>query len=336
VDRHLPRAQPGRSCPLHYRYAPSVFARPADVRAEILYVVGGLYGNRPALDAVLELAANDDGPVMLVFNGDFNWFNIDPESFAAINTRVLQHKVLRGNVETEIAGDDDAAGCGCGYPAWVSDAEVARSNVIIGQLRNTACNFPALREQLAALPMHLVAEVGGTRVAIVHGDAHSLAGWDFAQEVLSDAAHRTRIASEFAAADARIFASSHTCLPVAHAFDTPQGECAIINNGAAGMPNFSGAHFGVITRIATLPSHHIDPIYALRVNALRVEALPLHYDHPRWLAEFLANWPAGTAAHASYFQRITEGPAYTVSQAVCAGRELQPAVATTLSISRSM
>lgn len=312
-----------------------MFARAADVHSEILYVVGGLYGNRPALDAVLELAANDDGPVTLVFNGDFNWFNVDPESFSTINTLVLQHKVLRGNVETEIAGDDDAAGCGCGYPAWVSDAEVARSNEIISRLRAAARAFPALRERLALLPMHLVAEVGGVRAAIVHGDVHALAGWDFAQEVLSDPAHRARVAGEFAAANTRIFASSHTCLPVAHEFATPQGACALINNGAAGMPNFSGAHFGVITRLATRPACHVEALYALRVDALHVEALPLHYDHPRWLAEFLANWPAGTAAHASYFQRITEGPAYSVLQAAQSLRKLRPTAASNCSTSRS-
>lgn len=326
---------PGRNCPLHYRYAPSVFARAPDVRAETLYVVGGLYGNRPALDAVLALAAGENEPVTLVFNGDFNWFNVDSESFSLINTLVLQHKVVRGNVETEIAGDDDTAGCGCGYPAWVSDAEVARSNEIISRLRAAARAFPALRERLALLPMHLVAEVGGVRTAIVHGDVHSLAGWDFAQEALSDPAHRARIAGEFAAANTRIFASSHTCLPVAHEFETPHGACALINNGAAGMPNFSGAHFGVITRLAARPARHVEALYALRVDALHVEALPLHYDHPRWLEEFLDNWPAGSAAHASYYQRIAEGPAYTVLQAARSLRKLQPAAASACNTSRS-
>jgi len=36
--------QPGRSCPRHYRYSPAVFARPADLKAQSLYIVGGLYG----------------------------------------------------------------------------------------------------------------------------------------------------------------------------------------------------------------------------------------------------------------------------------------------------
>lgn len=316
MDHLAPHATPGRSCPLHYRYAPAALAREPEVRAETLYVVGGLYGNHTALAALFDLAAQESGPVTLVFNGDFNWFNIDAEGFRAINRQVLQHTAMRGNVETELAGDDHAAGCGCGYPEWVSDAEVFRSNQIMMRLRDTARAFPALRQRLAALPMHLVAEVGGVRAAIVHGDAHSLAGWDFAQEALRDPAHRAQIAPQFAAANARIFASSHTCLPVALEFDTPRGTCALINNGAAGMPNFLGTRHGVITRIATRPARHLEPLYALRAGAVHIEALPLHYDHARWLREFLANWPPGCAAHAAYYHRIRQGPAYRPAQAV--------------------
>lgn len=292
-----------------------MLAREPDVRAETLYVVGGLYGNRTALAALFDLAAQESGPVTLVFNGDFNWFNVDAEGFCEINRQVLPHRAIRGNVETEIAGDDDAAGCGCGYPDWVSDAEVSRSNQIMTRLRDAARAFPALRERLSTLPMHLVAEVGGVRAAIVHGDAHSLAGWDFAQEALRDPEHRAQIAPQFAAANARIFASSHTCLPVALEFDTPRGTCALINNGAAGMPNFLGTRHGVITRIATRPARHLEPLYALHADAVHIEALPLHYDYTRWLREFLANWPQGSPAHASYYHRIRQGPAYSPAQA---------------------
>jgi hypothetical protein len=315
VDTLPAHAAPGRSCPLHYRYTPAALVRAPEVRTETLYVVGGLYGNRIALAALFDLAAREPGPVTLVFNGDFNWFNVDAGGFFTINQQVLQHTAIRGNVETEIAGDDHAAGCGCGYPDWVSNEEVSRSNQIMMRLHDAARAFPLLRERLSALPMHLVAEVGGVRAAIVHGDAHSLAGWNFAQETLADPAHRAQVAQQFAAANARIFASSHTCLPVALEFATSQGECALINNGAAGMPNFHGTRHGVITRIATRSAPHVEPLYALRVGAVRIEALPLHYDYARWQQEFLANWPPGSPAHASYYQRIRQGPAYHPAQA---------------------
>lgn len=305
---------PGRTCPLHYRYRPESFARTPDLHADTIYVVGGLYGNLAALDALSDLAAHEQGPVTFVFNGDFNWFNVDADSFAAVNARVLEHGTLRGNVETELAGEDETAGCGCAYPAWVSDAEVARSNEIIARLRSTARMFPALRERLARLPMHLVAEVGGVRAAILHGDASSLAGWDYSQEALAVPAHRARVAAQIAASGARIVASSHTCLPVALGFETQQGECALFNNGAAGMPNFRGERYGLVTRIAVRPAQNA--LYGTRVAGVHVDAVPLHYDAHRFEREFIASWPPGSAAHASYFERIARGPAYSAGQAV--------------------
>ncbi len=60
--------RPGRSCPLHYRYAPTVFATPAEVACEVLYVVGGLYGNELALNAVLTAFETEVRATHLVFN----------------------------------------------------------------------------------------------------------------------------------------------------------------------------------------------------------------------------------------------------------------------------
>jgi hypothetical protein len=82
---------PGRVCPVRYRYGPGIIARVRERLAETLYVIGGLYGNLPALDAVDAMADAEQGPVTLCFNGDFNWFNIDDVSFRAINERVLRH-----------------------------------------------------------------------------------------------------------------------------------------------------------------------------------------------------------------------------------------------------
>jgi hypothetical protein len=303
---------PGRTCPLAYGYAPSDFRRAAEVEAETVYAIGGLYGNPFALDAILAAAVAERVAPVLVFNGDFNWFDAAPDEFSALNARVLRHVALRGNVETELAGDDDAAGCGCAYPDWVGDAEVARSNAILETLRETAREFPELRARLGALPMHAVATVGGERIAIVHGDAWSLAGWDFSQErLLGDPA---RVAGAFEEADVRVFASSHTCLPVFQPIDVPGGRRLIANNGAAGMPNFRGTRFGLITRISVHPSP--DALYGERLGALHVEALAVRYDHARWLERFDAHWPAGSPASVSYRRRILEGPSFEPQQAV--------------------
>jgi hypothetical protein len=221
---------------------------------------------------------------------------------------------LRGNVETELAGNDSAAGCGCGYPEWVDDIEVERSNLIIERLRTTAHAFPDLRARLGTLPMYTVAEVGDLRIAIVHGDAESLAGWGFSQEALQDESQRDKAAAWFNSSAARVFASSHTCLPVMQDFETPLGRCVLANNGAAGMPNFRATRNGIITRISCTPA--ADTLYATVLDGVHIEALPVNYDNASFERAFLANWPAGSPAYDSYCRRITAGPSYDAVSAV--------------------
>lgn len=307
-------ALPGRSCPLSYRYSPAVFNRPADLETETLYVIGGLYGNVPALDAIDALMQDEPVAPTLVFNGDFNWFNTDDKSFETINRRVLVHRALRGNVETELAGDDDNAGCGCAYPDSASDAEVGRSNAIQRALRATAARFPALRKQLGALPMHATAQVGALRIGIVHGDAESLAGWRFGHDQLDAPDNIAWLHQAFSTAKVDLFASSHTCLPAIRQFEFQRQLRGVINNGAAGMPNFADTHCGLVTRISTLVSPHT-PLYGLALRGVHVDAIAVHYDQARWTEMFLANWPPGSPGHESYYRRIILGPRYALATA---------------------
>ncbi len=305
-------SRPGRTCPISYRYGATSLRRPADFSAQTLYVVGGLYGNPFALDALLALRRLEPD-VELVFNGDFNWFNRDEATFGAVNTEVLRHHALRGNVETELLSPDASAGCGCGYPDYVDDADVARSNAMMGLLSQTAQRQRSLGERLAALPMNLVAEVGGVRIGIVHGDADSLAGWSFGEEAIDP----ERLAAQFGAAQARVFASSHTCLPVGETFATDAGPCALFNNGAAGMPNFSGTTYGLITRISTRAAPNtVGALYGTVIDGVHLDGVPLHYDQAAWLAHFDRVWPADSPAAMSYRRRIVHGPGYTQAQAM--------------------
>ena len=170
----------GRICPASYSYSPSSFARAAELSAEVLYVVGGLYGNRFALAEIERMAERETAGMQIVFNGDYHWFDAEADTFVHIDNTVARYIALRGNVETELAGDDPANGCGCAYPEAVPDAAVERSNAILDRLREAArladALEPGLRKRLAALPMHLVAEVGDSRIGIVHGDGWALAG----------------------------------------------------------------------------------------------------------------------------------------------------------------
>ena len=317
--------KPGRTCPLSYRYGAASLNRAADFSAPTVYVIGGLYGNPFALDALLALR-DIEPDAQLVFNGDFNWFDIDDASFTRINTEVLAHRAIRGNVETELLAGDAAAGCGCGYPDYVSDADVERSNAMMGMLADTARRHRALSKQLAALPMNLVAGVetaaGTVKAGIVHGDAESLAGWAFGEEAIS-AAH---MPGRFEHANVRVFASSHTCLPVGETYGTGLGRCALFNNGAAGMPNFAGTSYGLITRISALPAPRaLGALYGTVLAAptpenpssgVHLDCIPLHYDQAAWLKHFDRLWPADSPAALSYRKRVAAGPGYTLPQAM--------------------
>jgi predicted phosphodiesterase len=305
----------GRSCPLHYRYAPEALAGPASRGLgglHTLYVAGGVYGNLRALQALVALVEADPSPAKaLVLNGDFHWFDVDPVRFAAVQALALQQHALRGNVETELADEaaEPDAGCGCAYPAWVGDGVVERSNRILSRL--SEATTPAQRAELAALPMHARAEVGGCRVVIVHGDAESLAGWGLAQEHLSDAAAQARADEGLRRAQADAIVSSHTCLPVFQRLASGW----VFNNGAAGMPNFEGDASGLVVRLG-VQRLAADTALETRCHELYVQALRLPVDGSAQRDDFLAQWPVGSDAHESYFDRIANGPKYQPGDAL--------------------
>jgi hypothetical protein len=312
---HESQLTPGRSCPPHYGYSPRVFARPAEIQTDVLYVIGGLYGNGQALDAIDALAAAEPTPPVRVFNGDFHWFDAQPEWFAQVQRRVLAHVALRGNVETELAAADDAAGCGCAYPESVPDVDVERSNRMLAQLRGIARAQPGAAAALAALPMHLVAAVGTLRVGIVHGDAWSLAGWRFAHDALHDPASATALHSACTLGAVDGFACSHTCAPAL----TASATGFVINNGAAGMANFAGSTAGVFSRIAVQPlpaALERLRLYGLHERGVWIDALRIDFDHATFVRQFDAVWPLDSAAALSYRHRILHGPAYAIEQAL--------------------
>lgn len=299
--------RPGRTCPLSYRYSPRVFDREPELVADTLYVVGGVYGNVESMRRLLQLADAEPGGATVVFNGDFHWFDIDCADYGWIDRHALAHAALRGNVETEIAHDDSGAGCGCAYPSDVSDAEVSCSNQILARLRATAVRA-AGRELLGSLPMHLTARVGDARIGIVHGDATSLAGWGFAHHRLANPAHERWVEAMFREARVDVFASTHTCLPALREFT----HGVVANNGAAGMPNYAGTRFGLLTRISLRPSAAA-AVCGVRHAGVYVDAVRIEYDHDRWCERFLASWPAGSPAHDSYYRRIVDGPRFALA-----------------------
>lgn len=288
----------GRDCPLDYRLARDAFRGEPAFECETLYVVGGLYGNRQALAALQRrLAAEPNARV--VFNGDAHWFDRDPQVFQQIEQGISAHLALRGNVETELGrADASGAGCGCAYPMEVDDAVVERSNAIQQELNKTVQGLPGMAGRLAARPSTALVSVAGQRVAISHGDEQSLAGWSCSREALNEPVRQQQLDSWFAEQGITVLATSHSCSAVA--LNLEHG--ALINNGAAGLPNFAGGRYGLLSRIATTP--HPAALYRCQRDGLFIEALPLSYDHTAFLTDFDRQWPAHSPAALSYRSRV--------------------------------
>src|SRR5260370_11666870 len=229
----------------------------------------------------IELLAESERAT-LVFNGDFHWFDRNAANFADVNHRVLRHHPLRGNVETESSRTAElGAGCGCAYPPEVDQQIVDWSNGILSELRVAARARGGQCEALAALPMTLVATVGGVRVGIAHGDCESLAGWRFSAASLTLPGTREWLQEVRLRSNIDVFASSHTCLPVMRSFTLPSGPLIVANNGAAGMANFAGTTYGIVTRVTTRPCS-ARSLHRTEIGGGFVEAIPLLFDHSRW------------------------------------------------------
>jgi hypothetical protein len=127
-------------CPLNHRYTPKLISSSPVHKAENpIYVIGGAYGNRYALEAIFRMADMEQcGPPLMIFNGDFNFFNSKSvKEFEEVNEMVMRSGALatQGNVEMAICdyvstsyGNDGKSSlvavedidCGCAYPSYVS------------------------------------------------------------------------------------------------------------------------------------------------------------------------------------------------------------------------
>jgi len=302
-------AEEGRSCPLAYRYDPAELCRQAsESSADVLYVIGGLYGNVLALDEIERMARaeeNEGRRVQLVFNGDFNWFNANDDLFREVNERVLRHTASLGNVEYELANPSPGAGCGCAYPEFVDQGVVERSNRIIERLQGVASAHPDIQSQLGDLPRYRCLIFGGLKVLVLHGDPESLAGWGLAHEAFAEG-NEASLAEWFSATGADAMVCTHTCLPVLWSGLVTEQPRMVVNNGSAGMGNLRSDPRGLVTRISAI-SPPIEPVATLERRGLHFSLMPVAFDDKAWLARFDALWPAGSDAAVSYRNRLVCG-----------------------------
>ncbi len=314
----------GRVCPADYHISHDAFAGNPEYSCDVLYVVGGLYGNPFALDAVEGLVdgektrAASEGKavprVLAVFNGDMHWFDKTAENFVSIEKAAAKYTLLIGNVEAELRRESPiGVGCGCAYPACVDNETVARSNKIHSMLFDELSDRPELKELLEGRPSTTTVAVAGRKVGITHGDEHMVGGWNCSREELSEPERQRKLDAFLAENDLDALATTHTCSAAAIALD----HGLVINNGAAGLPNFAGQHFGLVIRIAETP--HPDALFGAQRDGLFVEAVPVRYDQDSFVKWFDELWPEGSPAEISYRRRIVGGPTDCVEKALLGG-----------------
>lgn len=302
------------TCPLAYRYgAKSIKAIKAE-ETQTLYVVGGLYGNPYALSTIKQLFDDERNNAKLCFNGDFHWFDIAPNQFQLIQTEVMQYEAISGNVEYELGTENYSGGCGCSYPTSVAPEIVELSDAIHRRLSTTARNFPEAIKYFSQLSMFKKYSVAGLNVAVVHGDADSLAGWNFDLSLIDKNTIREWVQQAFTLAEVDVFASSHTGTALMRRFSNNGKDKLVINNGSAGAPNFLKQLHGVITRISS-DRYKGESLASTRIGNAWIESLPIRYNHEAWVHEFLKQWPEGSDAYTSYWTKIAQGPNYSLHNA---------------------
>ena len=306
----------GRACPIDYHLDERIFTDDPQVACETLYVVGGLYGNPFALDAIQEMAAAEATEPLVVLNGDIHWFDKTAENFMVIESRINRPGwiPLVGNVEAELRRQTDiGVGCGCAYPSCTSDASVSRSNRIHRMLSMAVHEHPECKEPLIGRPAAMTVDVAGVKVGITHGDEKLIGGWDCSRDSLQDPLRQDELSQFMKKAGIGVFATTHTCAAVGIELESG----LMINNGAAGLPNFEGQHFGILTRIATTPA--AESVFGARWGQLYVDAVPVRYDHDTYLTWFDALWEPLSPAAVSYRGRIVNGDAARISEALLGG-----------------
>ena len=285
------------SCPSDYALS---FSWDGALCCETLYVVGGLYGNVQALQAIKKFVEPD---ARVVFNGDMHWFDNDAEQFRAIEEGAKAFYLLNGNVEKELSREiKSGAGCGCFYPDSVAQTTKSWANEIHAHLSKMVdAHLPQYKAMFQKRASCLGVYVGEQKIAITHGDEFSLAGWGCSRENLQNPQRQKALNAWFQENHVTVLASSHTC--EAALLELENG--VLINNGAAGLPNFKAPNSGVITRISTKPSKRA--LYGVKKEGLYIEAIDVAYDAASFWDAFRRLWDETSPAYRSYASRILNG-----------------------------
>jgi len=235
-----------------------------------MLVFGGPYSNVQATRAVLAEAARRAIPSRrVVCTGDVVAYGADA---AACCDLVMAGGIaaIAGNCEESLAAG--ALDCGCGFEEGTACDLLSRAWYAHADREVTS----AQRGWMAALPRRLVLDLpDGRSLAVLHGGAGDISRFLFAS------APEPEIAEEIAATGCDGVVAGHCGIPFARRV----GGGAWINAGAIGMPADDGTPRGWFA------------VLTPRERALRVELLPLDYDHAAAAAAMrAARLPEGYAA----------------------------------------
>lgn len=197
-----------------------------------LALMGGAYGNLPALDAALA-DAREQGCEALVFLGDATGCC---GHSAETLVRVREHfdVIIAGNHEQEVAAGSDH--CACGY----SDPEDERLGCLAHQY---ALQSVTVEQQawLAELPERAVLEVAGQRWLLCHGSPARINEFLYESEL-----DEARLGAWLADYDCQGLACTHTGLPWVRRLD----RGIALNCGVIGKPDHDGdpaVHYAVVS-----------------------------------------------------------------------------------------
>ncbi|HUN48917.1 MAG TPA: radical SAM protein [Stellaceae bacterium] len=232
-------------------------------------VFGGPYSNLEATLAVLaEACRRGIPPARILCTGDIVAYCADAAATVDAVRAAGIHAIM-GNCEESLAGN--AGDCACGYAEGSACDRLAAEWYAHADRSLDA----GRRQWMGSLPRRLTIEIGGRRLAVIHGGTRQINRFVFAST--PSAVMRAELLG--LAEDGVI--GGHSGLPFSAIIDGKLWH----NSGAAGMPANDGTPrvwFSVLTPEA---------------GDLRIEHLALDYDHRAAAAKMrAAGLPAGYAA----------------------------------------
>lgn len=253
---------------MDYHNNPETIVQRAGAINGPLLILGGVYSNLQALDAMQEVAERAGfNPDQIICTGDIVGYCADPEACVQ-RVKNWGIRAIAGNVELQLRDGEDE--CGCNFD------EGSRCDLLSRQW------YPFAQSQLSAdslawmrtLPHHLQLTLGGQSVYVLHGS------WHNPSEFVFQSTPWPIKATNFEATQADIILGGHCGLPF---LDQKEGK-TWLNAGVIGMPANDGttrvwyAILDVNSSGEVICTHHaLTYDFATAAERMRTNRLPASY-----------------------------------------------------------